>query len=132
MMALLRKQDGFVFLPVIGAFFIILLSLIPFVERQLIWKDDFMKMKMETEMDYLLESGVAFALDQLKQNPNFQGNMSFVYNGQTYVVQFNQDLYQSIVHCTISIPDLTYKRIYVDISKTNYTIIDWKEGFQYD
>ncbi|WP_132766853.1 hypothetical protein [Tepidibacillus fermentans] len=131
-MNLLRKQDGFVFLPVLGAFFIILLSLISFVENQLIWKDNFLKMKMETEMDYFLESGVALAIDQLKQNPNFQGNMSFVYNGNTYVIQFKQDLFQPIIHSTIAIPSKTYKRIYVDFSKTNFTILDWKEGFQYD
>jgi len=126
-----KNEEGFVLLPVLAAFFIILFAILPFIESQLIWKENVNKMISETETDYILESGVAFALDELKKNPDFRGNKSYVYNGSTYVLQFNQ-VSVTLAHCIIRIPTKTYKKIDVDISKDDYSIVNWEEGFQYD
>ncbi len=129
-MRYIKNEDGFVLLPVLGVFFIILFSILPFIETQLIWKDNVNKMINETETDYLLESGVAFGLDNVKEDPNFQGNKSYVYNGDTYVLQFKQGL--DLIYCTVRIPAKTYKKIDIEISKMDYSILNWEEGFQYD
>ena len=131
-MKVVKSEEGFVLIPVLGVFFIILLSILPFVQNQSMWKDDLVKMRDEAEIHYALESGIALSMDQIKQINNFQGNKSYVYNENTYVIQFKQDSKLPIVHCTIGIPALTYKKIFVDISKDDFTIQKWEEGFVYE
>ncbi|GBF10993.1 hypothetical protein [Tepidibacillus sp. HK-1] len=125
------NEKGSVLLAILVAFTLLLFSLFPIINNLIIWKENLQKMEQEANTDYLLESGIALALHDIQQEPDFLGNRTYVYNGNTYVIQFTPEVSSDplTVNLNIQIPALTQKELKVDVNTDTYTIQYWEESF---
>jgi len=123
-----NNEKGSVMIPVLIGFMLLMWSMIPLINNLYIWKSNLIDMEREVVIDNAINSGVALAFNELEENNDFLGNKTYVYNHNTYEIQYAANVdNESVVNIEINVPNLTVKRILFTYDKVLRKIITWEE-----